>query len=229
MTTVFQLPNILDAGLLAEVRQVIADAPFVDGMQTAGEDVAHVKRNEQVAFGSEAHRVLGEQIRDALTKSTDFQNITQARNISHITFSRYGSGMHYGDHSDHAFMRGGRMRSDISFTIFLNDPGDYEGGELVMNTDIRPEGFKLPAGHILIYPTLVLHRVDPIISGERLVAVGWVESWVRDPNRRQILLDLTQTLGALKRSGGANSQHLSLEFIRLDKVYQNLLRMWAND
>lgn len=226
---IFHLPGLLDSDDLATIRAEISAAPFVDGMQTAGPDAAHIKHNSGIAVTSNAHQTLGHIVKEKLLACDDFKHITQLRNISSITFSRYDQGMHYGDHSDFAFMRDGTMRSDLSFTLFLSDPSDYEGGELVLNTDVRPESYKLQAGDLIVYPTLLLHRVEPVRSGTRFVAVGWVESWIRDPLRRQILLDLTQSLGALKRASGPNQETLQREFVRLDKVYQNLMRMWAMD
>ena len=140
--------------------------------------------------------------------------------------ARYGEGMEYGDHTDNPLMDQGR-RSDMSITIFLNDPSEYEGGELMLNTDISPQAIKLPAGDAVVYPTFMLHRVDKVRKGQRLVAVTWIESLIRDANQRQILLDLAQTLTFFMKSLPEGQGYQHMEYVRLNKVYQNLLRMWA--
>ena len=117
------------------------------------------------------------------------------------------------------------MRSDMSMTIFLNDPKEYDGGELVMNTDIRPERYKLPPGHAVIYPTYFLHRVAPVTRGTRLAVVGWIQSMVRDPFQRQILIDLALSLNYFLQNTKEKFAHP--EYIRLDKVYNNLKRQWV--
>ena len=141
---------------------------------------------------------------------------------------RYEPGMAYGDHVDNAIM--GRfgpkpMRTDVSFTIFLSDPGEYEGGELVIDSDISPTAFKLPPGHAVIYPTHYLHRVNPVTRGVRQVVVGWVQSLIREPERRQVLLDLQQAMGQLQSTLPGGPNHPA--FVRLHKIYINLQRMWS--
>ena len=111
---------------------------------------------------------------------------------------------------------------------FLSDPASYDGGELVLNTDIRPEPYKLPAGHAILYPAIVLHRVNPVTRGERLVGFTWVQSHVRDPLRRQILVDLALTLSHIIDTSPEGQGYSNPQYLRLDKVYNNLLRMWAD-
>jgi PKHD-type hydroxylase len=117
------------------------------------------------------------------------------------------------------------MRTDVSFTIFLSDPSEYEGGELVIDSDIRPSPFKLPPGHAVIYPTHYLHRVNPVTKGVRQVVIGWIQSLIREPERRQVLLDLQQAMGQLQSTLPGGPNHPS--FVRLHKIYINLQRMWS--
>ena len=222
----FRLPGILSKEDLAEVRAVYDRASFVDGRQTAGPGVEHAKNNRQIDRTTKAQKQLNTKIKSVLEKNNDFQIIAQPRYVHDFLFSRYGVGMGYGDHTDNALMDQGR-RSDMSITIFLNEPSEYEGGELMLNTDINPQAIKLPAGDAVVYPTFMLHRVDKIRKGKRLVAVTWIECLVRDFYHRQILLDLAQTLTFFLKSLPEGQGYQHMEYMRLNKVYKNLLRMWA--
>lgn len=224
---IFVLPNVLDAKALNRLGALLRNAKFVDGMQTAGGAVAHAKRNTEVVRDSEAHTKCDAIIKEALRGNNDFHIVAQPHRLARFLFSRYTRGMEYGDHSDNALMGDRRFRSDIAMTIFINDPGDYDGGELVMNTDIRPEPYKLPAGHAVVYPAMVLHRVNPVTRGERLVGITWVQSRVRDPQQRQILVDLGFTLSHFIDNNSPGQAYTHPEYIRLNKVYNNLVRMWA--
>lgn len=224
---IFVLQNVLDAKALNRLGALLRNAKFVDGMQTAGSAVAHAKRNTEVVRDSEAHTKCDAIIKEALRGNNDFQLVAQPHRMARFLFSRYTKGMEYGDHSDMALMGDRRFRSDIAMTIFINDPGDYDGGELVMNTDIRPEPYKLPAGHAVVYPAMVLHRVNPVTRGERLVGITWVQSRVRDPQQRQILVDLALALSHFIDNNSPGQAYTHPEYIRLDKVYNNLVRMWA--
>jgi PKHD-type hydroxylase len=222
----FRLPGILSKESLAEVRAIYDAAPFVDGRQTAGPGVEYAKNNTQIDRTSKVQKQLNAKVKEILAKNNDFQVIAQPRYVHDFLFSRYGEGMEYGDHTDNPLMDQGR-RSDMSITIFLNDPSEYEGGELMLNTDISPQAIKLPAGDAVVYPTFMLHRVDKVRKGQRLVAVTWIESLIRDANQRQILLDLAQTLTFFMKSLPEGQGYQHMEYVRLNKVYQNLLRMWA--
>lgn len=221
---IYVLPNILPDALIGKIRKLAEDAEFVDGMRTAGIGVAHSKRNEEMSTDSDVVREINQEVKAGLARNNDFQIITIPRQLSNFLVSRYTPGMTYGDHTDNAIL-GGRMRSDMSMTIFLNDPKDYDGGELVMNTDIRPERYKLPPGHAVIYPTYFLHRVAPVTRGTRLAVVGWIQSMVRDPFRRQILIDLALSLNFFLQHTQEKFAHP--EYVRLDKVYNNLKRQWV--
>ncbi|PPR11344.1 MAG: PKHD-type hydroxylase [Alphaproteobacteria bacterium MarineAlpha11_Bin1] len=222
---IYELPNLVPPKDLEKILEIISKGKFVDGMQTAGLDVANVKKNNELKLGSSEANQINRIIQQCMAENNDFQIITMPSNITKLLTSRYGVGMGYGDHSDNARMESGKFRSDISLTVFLNEPDTYEGGELVLNTDIRPEPYKCAAGTCVIYPTYFLHRVNPVTKGERLVGLGWVNSQVADPIRRQVLIDLALTLSYLMNNAAGGVDHL--EYIRLDKVYKNLLRMWG--
>lgn len=224
---IFILPNLLDATALERIGAVLRGADFVGGMQTGGRAVAQFKRNTEVDIKSKAHATCATIVEEAMRGSNDFRVVAQPHRYGKILFSRYTEGMEYGDHSDNALSRDGSLRTDISMTVFINDPAEYDGGELVMNTDIRPERYKLPAGHAVVYPSMVLHRVSPVTRGERLVGVTWVQSKVRDPQKRQILVDLAFALSHILDNSPQGQGYLHPQYIRLDKVYNNLLRMWA--
>ena len=221
-------PNLMPALMVAELRSRLEEVSYVDGRRTARGGAANVKKNLEVDIASTEHQALKDKVQRHLRDNADFLTITQAKDIQSILFSRYEPGMAYGDHVDNAIM--GRfgpkpMRTDVSFTIFLSDPGEYEGGELVIDSDISPTAFKLPPGHAVIYPTHYLHRVNPVTRGVRQVVVGWVQSLIREPERRQVLLDLQQAMGQLQSTLPGGPNHPA--FVRLHKIYINLQRMWS--
>jgi len=224
----FVLPNVLPPPLLQKVIAAFDGDAFVDGGQTAGPTNQKRKRNEEIKSSSALRREIADEARKALLAHNEFNLVTQPKHVGDILLSRYRDGMFYGDHVDNTLMgrnSGMLWRSDMSFTLFLSDPASYDGGELVLNTDIRPESYKLPVGHMVIYSTLVLHRVNPVTRGERRAMVGWTQSLIRDPNKRQVLLDMAQTLGFLQTNTKEGTEHP--EAIRLQKAYSNLMRMWA--
>ena len=155
--------------------------------------------------------------------SSEFQRFAIPKTIQRPLISRYREGMNYGRHVDDALMGGAsKTRTDLSVTLFLNDPADYEGGELVIESPMGEEEIKLPAGAAVVYPSGALHRVAPVTRGERIAAVTWVESHVRDPQRREILHDLEVIRTRLSKTA-PESRETDLAF----KTYANLLRMWA--
>jgi len=151
-----------------------------------------------------------------------FQSAARAKRIVKLLLSRYERGMAYGAHVDDAMMGG--QRTDLSFTLFLSDPQTYEGGELVIERTEGDRAFKLPAGHLLLYPSTTLHRVEPVTRGVRLAAVGWVRSLVREEAQRELLFDLDQAVQLL-RDGGDRERALDLVL----KTRSNLLRRWVED
>ena len=226
---IYVLPGVLPTPLLDKLKAAFDAGAFVDGAQTAGGANTKRKRNEEIQTSSALRQELSEEDRKGLLAHNDFNLIAQPKHVGDILLSRYRKGMFYGDHVDSTVMgraRGALWRSDMSFTLFLAEPDSYEGGELELNTDVRPEKYKLPFGHMVIYSTLVLHRVNPVISGERRAMVGWAQSMVRDPNQRQVLLDIAQSIGFIQNSTREGTEHP--ESIRLQKAYANLLRMWGD-
>lgn len=227
---IFHLPAVLSADEVARIRTDLAATNFVDGMQTGGAYVRNIKNNRETAIDSNSARHLDGVVQEALARNNDFQVVALPRKIAPFIFSSYTPGLFYGDHADNAVMgkrHGDPLRADLSMTIFLSDPAEYDGGELMLDTDVAPMAYKLPAGHAVIYPSYTLHRVERVTAGERLAAVSWVQSEVRAPQQRQILIDIARTLSWILNSLPEDRAHEHPEFRRLEKVRSNLARMWV--
>ncbi len=228
---IFRLPNVLTPDQVAAIRARIKPESFVDGMQSAGAYVQNIKRNREMRLDSEAANELNDTIQSALMASNDFQIITVPAKIGPFLFSCYRPGEFYGDHADNAIMgknSSNPMRADLSMTVFLSDPSEYEGGELVLDTDLMPSAWKLPAGHAVVYPSYSLHRVDPVRRGERFAAVSWIQSRIRLEQQRQTLIDIAMVMNWMLKSNVGGSAHEHPEFRRLEKIRSNLTRMWAD-
>jgi PKHD-type hydroxylase len=218
---ILQIANILSAGDLATVDELVAALSFEDGRATAGWAARGVKDNEQATPGRTlsalrdllAHRILGNEV---------FALAVRPKQLTPLIVSRYGAGKHYGTHVDDAMISG--MRTDVSLTLFLADPASYDGGELVIETSSGEEAFKLPAGSLVAYPSTTLHRVEPVTRGERCASVGWARSLVRSAEQRELLFDLDRARRSLFDRDGQ-----SREFDLLSKTHANLLRMWVED
>ena len=211
--------NVLSAEDVETVRAALARATFVDGRATAGYAARLVKSNRQA---SADHRLetFRKLIENRILENDVFRLAVRPKALTPIMFSRYEPGMHYGSHVDDAVMDG--LRTDVSFTLFLNDPESYEGGELVIESLAGEDAVKLAAGALIVYPSTTLHRVAPVTDGERLAAVGWAQSYVRDGARREILFDLETARRRLFEQSGKTP-----EFDLLAKSAANLFRMWA--
>jgi PKHD-type hydroxylase len=220
------IENLIDTATIAKLRSWMAEAAFEDGRATAGGNAAKVKRNEQVSDDPKNRdpRLLEMQdlVADALWDSDLFVSAAQPKDILSPLFSRYTPGMSYGTHMDNA--RIGGMRVDLSLTLFLSDPADYDGGELVIDFATGTREIKLPAGSGVLYPTTELHRVAEVTRGQRLAVVTWVRSLVRDGGKRQILLDLKTAHHQLSNQVGKTP-----EVDLLSRAYTNLLRRWVED
>lgn len=216
----FTIPQVLTPEELETVRLILDEAEFCDGKLTAGWHAKLVKNNQQLASKTPKADSLKKQIKQALNNHPLIQSAIRPKNIHTMLFSRYEVGMSYGRHTDNALMGG--LRSDVSFTLFLNEPNEYEGGELVIESADAEQSYKLPAGSAIAYPSTSLHRVDPVISGTRLVVVGWIQSYIRDAQCREILFDLDVTRRSLFAQSGKTN-----EFDLLSKSIANLTRMWA--
>src|SRR5262245_14430833 len=218
---ILAIADVLSAADLADVREGLATATFVDGTATAGWAAKLVKANQQASQGPELERVRA-LIESRLAEHPVFALATRPKTILGPLFSRYRPGHAYGAHVDDALMGG--VRSDVAFTLFLSSPESCEGGELVIETSSGEEAFKLAPGSVVTYPATTLHRVAPVTRGERLAAVGWVRSFVRDAARRELLFDLeTARRRLFDREGKTAEGDL------LARCAANLLRMWCDD
>ncbi|WP_030007405.1 Fe2+-dependent dioxygenase [Picosynechococcus sp. NKBG042902] len=216
----FKIPQVLTTEALEKITTTLTEAEFVDGKLTAGWYAKLVKENQQLTKATPTAQALEEQVRQALQNNALFQTAIRPKTVHTLLFSRYSPGMAYGRHTDNALMNG--MRSDVSFTLFLNEPSDYEGGELVIEGADSEQSYKLPAGTAIAYPSTSLHRVNVVTKGTRLVAVGWVQSWIRDAQKREIVFDLDVSRRSLFAQSGKTT-----EFDLLSKSVANLLRLWS--
>lgn len=216
------IANVLDADKLQWLRDNLGRTRFVDGRQTAGREARVVKRNEQVDRSDPLLSEMQDLVVDRLLDNRLFRMATRPHVVRPPLFSRYEPGMAYGSHVDDAIMSG--MRTDLSVTVFLSEPNEYEGGELVIESAAGEQDVKLAAGAAVVYPTTSLHRVAPVTAGERLAAVTWVRSLVRDAGARELLFDLETARYALFDRLGKTP-----ELDLLAKTQSNLLRRWAED
>lgn len=218
---IVNIGNILNSEELKLAHEILASALFEDGRLTAGWAARHVKNNEQAA-ATQAIERLRQMISDRILANDTFAAAVRPKRLTPLIFSRYGTGMAYGSHVDDALMGG--MRTDVSYTLFLTDPDNYVGGELVIETAAGEEAIKLSAGALVAYPSTTLHHVAPVVAGERLAAVGWARSFIRDAGQREILFDLHRARRSLFDGHGKTA-----EFDLLSKCSSNLLRMWVDD
>lgn len=222
MGMILPIPNLLTPEEVARFRDRLAAGRFLDGAATAGWHARQVKANEQLDPADPLMATLREEVERAIRTNPVAATAARPRTFGPILFSRYGAGHRYGSHVDDALMGG--MRTDVSFTLFLADPESYAGGELVLETAAGELAFKLPAGGIVLYPSTALHRVEEVTAGERIAAVGWIRSFVRDPADRELLFDLDTARQRLFQASGKTR-----EFDLLSKCLSNLLRRWAED
>jgi PKHD-type hydroxylase len=217
------IPAVLSVDDVARVRALIDAAEWVDGNATSGTQSARAKQNRQLPEDSAAARQAGEIVLNALGRSPLFVAAALPLKVYPPLFNRYEAGDAFGTHVDTAIRirRGSdfRIRSDLSATLFLAEPGSYDGGELVIADQ---PGIKLATGDLLLYPASTLHRVDPVRSGVRVAAFFWIQSMVRNESDRAILFDLDTAIQSLSGDGGDAD-----DLVRLTGVYHNLLRRWA--
>ncbi len=221
-----QIPDVLPPDRAAAVRARLAEADWIDGRVTAGHQAAAAKRNLQLPEGSPLARDLGEEIVAALQRQPLFLSAALPLRILPPMFNCYREGQTFGSHVDNAIRQvpgtGHRIRTDVSATLFLTPPEDYDGGELVVEDTYGVHAVKLPAGHLVLYPATSLHHVRPVARGARISAFFWIQSMVRDDGDRTLLFDLDM---AIQGASGAAPDHPSL--VQLAGVYHNLLRRWA--
>jgi PKHD-type hydroxylase len=220
------LPDVLSPEQLGRVRAIIDQAGWVNGNVTSGPQAALAKRNRQLPDDGAAAKEAGGLILDALGRNGLFIAAALPAKVLPPMFNRYESGETFGAHVDNAVRIKGdfRMRADLSATIFLEPPEAYDGGDLVVEGAFGAQAVKLPAGHMVLYPSSSLHRVEPVTRGTRTASFFWIESMVRDMEARRALFELDQSIQSL---GGRVGQG-DAAVVQLTGVYHNLLRRWAN-
>ena len=220
------VPAVLSSDQVAECRRALAEADWVDGRVTAGHQSARTKDNMQVPEDHPVARRLGEMIVGALQRSPLFIAAALPLKVYPPLFNRYQGSQSFGTHIDGAIRQIGatpqRIRTDISATLFLNAPEDYEGGELLVEDTYGAHSVKLPAGDMIVYPGTSLHNVTPITRGSRIASFFWTQSLIRDDTRRGMLFDLDMSIRQLSAD---HPQHPSV--VSLTSLYHNLLRQWA--
>lgn len=218
------IPDLLTVEEQQKLLQLAATTPFVDGKETAGFRAKLVKNNEQVAKDAAGKKQLQDIVVAALHRSKEFRRGAIPHRIRPPLISRYRPGMTYGAHVDDALMgpANSRERTDVSVTVFINDGTEYEGGELVIHSPYGPQEVKLPARYAVVYPSGTLHEVKEVTKGERMVAVTWVQSYVRDERQRQFLSDTIEIRDKL-HALDPKAPETDMAF----RLYTNLLRLWA--
>ncbi|SEW02888.1 Fe2+-dependent dioxygenase [Luteibacter sp. 329MFSha] len=220
------IPDVLSKDQVAGMRLALDGADWTDGRETVGPQGAKVKRNLQLPDASPLRRELGDLVLAALRRHPLFHAaVLPLRTIS-PRFNRYEGGGEYGFHIDGAVMHAGtgdtHVRSDISCTVFLSEPDDYDGGELIVSDTYGEHEVKLPAGDAIVYPSSSLHRVAPVTRGARVASFFWIQSMVRDDGERRLLLEMDTAIRTLSSSGADQAA-----ILQLTGVYHNLLRRWA--
>ncbi|MEW8084212.1 MAG: Fe2+-dependent dioxygenase [Candidatus Thiodiazotropha endolucinida] len=220
-----EIDDLLQQAQLDKIDQILAQAEFVDGKLTAGKAAQRVKNNQELKGEPRQMELLIRILTSAMANNATFRSAVLPYRMADPIFARYQPGMTYGDHVDDPLMglSGQRFRSDVSMTIFLREPETYEGGELVVGTTFGEKRVKLPAGSAVIYPSSSLHHVAEVTKGERLVALAWIQSYVRDPAQRELLYELDQAREHLLATA-PDTESTGL----VDKSYANLLRMWGD-
>ncbi len=221
-----QIPDILTPEQVKEFREILDKANWIDGKATAGYQSMQVKDNMQLPQDSKEAKMLGEQILIALEKNPTFISAALPNKVFPPLFNSYSEGQNFGTHIDNAIRHVPntpfRIRTDLSATLFLSDPLDYEGGELVVEDTYGLHKVKLPAGHMILYPASSLHYVKAVSKGQRVASFFWIQSMVRDDAKRTLLFDLDNSIRTVLRD---MPEHESS--VHLTGIYHNLLRRWA--
>jgi PKHD-type hydroxylase len=221
------IPDVLSKADVAEFRAVMDAVEWEDGRSTAGAQSAEVKKNEQLPPNGEISRKLGERVIKALTANPLFVSAAIPLHIFPPLFNRYGVGHRFGVHVDNAVrgdhLTGTRIRTDLSVTLFLSEPDEYDGGELIVEDYYGSHEVKLPAGQLVLYPATSLHTVTPITRGVRVASFFWLQSMIRDAHARSMIFDLDTAIQGLVERLGRNDP----EVVKLSGLYHNLIRYWA--
>lgn len=220
------IPEVLSKEQVAGMRRAMEAVEWTDGRQTVGPQGAKVKRNQQLPDASPLRRELGEIVVAALARHPLYHAAALPMRTLSPRFNRYEGGGEYGFHIDGAVMATGdsdvQVRSDISCTLFLSEPEEYDGGELIVSDTYGEHEVKLPAGDAIVYPSSSLHKVTPVTRGARIASFFWVQSLVRDDSARRLLLELDTAIRNLSASAADQAS-----ILQLTGVYHNLLRRWA--
>ncbi len=221
------IPDILTPEQIDECRQMLEGTEWIDGRVTAGHQSAKAKDNRQLPEGHPVARQLGDMILAALERNSLFMAAALPSKVFPPLFNLYQGGQAFGTHVDNAIRQvpgtPHRVRTDLSATLFLARPDEYDGGELLVEDSYGVHNIKLPAGHLILYPATSLHRVRPVTRGARIASFFWIQSMVRDDAQRTLLFDLDM---AIQRIGHDMPDHPST--VQLTGVYHNLLRRWAD-
>ncbi len=223
---VIEIPELFDAAEVREIRAALETADWTDGRATAGHRAARVKENEQLALDHPLAKQLADRVLARLSQSPLFIAAALPARVLQPRFSRYDGRGHYGNHVDNAIFpipgTGEHLRSDLSGTLFLSDPTDYDGGELVIEDMFGTHSVKLAAGSLVVYPGSSLHRVMPVTRGIRFVSFFWTQSFVASAEKRRLMFELD---GAIQQIATDHPDHASVD--TLAQVYHNLLRQWS--
>jgi PKHD-type hydroxylase len=220
-----QIPDVLSAQQVAHARRQLDAAEWVDGRVTAGHQSVQVKDNQQLPENHPVARELGDMIGESLSRNPLFLSAALPLRVFPPLFNRYQGGQSFGNHVDNAIRQaagGARLRTDLSATLFLAEPSAYDGGELLVEDTYGVHSVKLPAGHLVLYPSTSLHNVQPVTRGARIASFFWIQSMIRDDGKRTLLFDLDN---AIRRVAGEIPE--SPAPVQLTAVYHNLLRRWA--
>jgi len=221
------IPEVLNADELSKMRELMAHAEWTDGKVTAGTQSAQVKRNIQLPETSEDAEAARQIVLRALSRNGLFFSAALPKKIYPPLFNQYREGMDFGAHIDNAVrthaISGMHVRTDISCTLFIADPEDYDGGELVVEDTYGHQMVKLPAGDMVLYPGTSLHHVRPVTRGARLASFFWVQSMIREDVQRTLLFDMDASIASLRQQTGDSDA-----VIRMTGIYHNLIRMWAD-
>jgi PKHD-type hydroxylase len=221
------VPDVLSKAEVADFRAAMDAADWEDGRSTAGAQSAMVKNNEQLPPNGELARQLGEAVVKALVANALFVSAAIPKQIFPPLFNRYGVGQHFGVHVDNAVrgdhLTGARIRTDLSVTLFLSEPHEYDGGELIVEDYYGSHRVKLPAGHLMLYPATSLHAVTAVTRGARVASFFWLQSMIRDGHARSLIFDLDTAIQGLVQRVGRDDP----ELVKLTGIYHNLIRCWA--
>jgi PKHD-type hydroxylase len=221
-----RIPQLLTPEEVAHCRAVLEAAAWIDGRATAGEQASQAKRNLQVPEASPQARELGEVVLRALGRNAEFTSAALPLRVYPPMFNRYDTGMTFRAHVDNAIRHvpgGGRLRTDVSSTLFLSPPGDYDGGELVIEDSYGTQRVKLDAGDLVLYPATSLHSVTPVTRGSRWASFFWTQSMVKDDGQRSLLYGLDQGIRRVRAQLPDDDEGV----LALTASYHNLLRQWV--